>query len=96
MNINRRLKSSFLPTFSPPEVKTISRRTRKGGKSEGVRQEITPPTFSLLERGPLYRLCSFIPYSAVESMSNIPHLEHMSSGSIVDHYAEEFVEDDEL
>jgi hypothetical protein len=60
-----------------------------------VRQEILRPTFSLLERGPLYRMCSFLPYSAVDEMNALPHLEHMS-GSIVEKYAEAFADEDDL
>jgi len=60
-----------------------------------VRQEILRPTFSLLERGPLYRMCSFLPYSAVEEMNALPYLEHMT-GSIVEKYAEAFADEDDL
>lgn len=62
-------------------------------RRDKVRQEILRPTFSLLERGPLYRMCSFIPYSAVEEINSLPHLEHMN-GSIVDKYDEAFAEED--
>ena len=64
-------------------------------RRDKVKQEIRRPTFSLLERGPLYQLCSFIPYTAVEALSRLPHLKHMTSGSIVDDYSEQFAEDEE-
>jgi hypothetical protein len=60
-----------------------------------VRQEILRPTFSLLERGPLYRMCSFLSYSAVEEMNALPNLEYMTRGSIVEKYAEAFVPDED-
>ncbi|MDP4200994.1 MAG: hypothetical protein Q8922_15500 [Bacteroidota bacterium] len=63
-------------------------------RRDKVRQEILRPTFSLLEHRPLYRSCSFLPYSAVEEMDSLPHLEHMN-GSIVDDYAEKFEEDED-
>lgn len=60
-----------------------------------VRQEILRPTFSLLDRGPLYRMCTFLSYSVVEEMNALPHLEHMN-GSIVEKYAEAFADEDDL
>lgn len=64
-------------------------------RREKVRQEILRPTFSLLERGPLYRMCSFLPYSAVEEMNSLPHLEHMN-GSIVDKYEDAFADEEDV
>jgi hypothetical protein len=64
-------------------------------RRDKVRQEILRPTFSLLDRGPLYRMCSFLPYSAVEEMNSLPHLEHMN-GSIVDKYEEAFADEDDI
>lgn len=64
-------------------------------RRDKVRQEILRPTFSLLERGPLYRMCSFLPYSAVEEMNSLPHLEHMN-GSIVDKYEDTFAEEEDV
>ncbi|WP_152977506.1 hypothetical protein [Bradyrhizobium pachyrhizi] len=63
-------------------------------RREKVRQEILRPTFSLLERGPLYRMCSFLSYSAVEEMNSLPHLEHMN-GSIVDKYEDAFADEED-
>lgn len=64
-------------------------------RRDKVRQEILRPTFSLLERGPLYRMCSFLPYSAVEEMNSLPHLEHMN-GSIVDKYEDVFADEEDI
>ncbi|WP_339036306.1 hypothetical protein WHZ78_02405 [Bradyrhizobium symbiodeficiens] len=64
-------------------------------RRDKVRQEILRPTFSLLERGPLYRMCSFLPYSAVEEMNALPHLEHMN-GSIVDKYEDTFADEEDV
>ena len=60
-----------------------------------VRQEILRPTFSLLERGPLYKMCTYLPYSAVEEMNSLPHLEHMN-GSIVEKYEEAFADEEDI
>jgi hypothetical protein len=64
-------------------------------RRDKVRQEILRPTFSLLDRGPLYRMCSFLPYSAVEEMNSLPHLEHMN-GSIVDKYEDVFADEEDI
>ena len=58
-----------------------------------VLREIKRPVFSLLESGPLYEVCSFIPYSAIHELRRLPHLAHMSE-SIVKEY-EEFSEDEQ-
>jgi hypothetical protein len=60
-----------------------------------VRQEILRPTFSLLERRPLYKMCSFLSYSAVEEMNALAHLESMNE-SIVDKFEERFEEEDDI
>jgi hypothetical protein len=57
-----------------------------------VHQELKRPVFSLLEKGPLYDSCTFLPYSAVDEISKIPHLQHMQ-GSIIEEY-EERAQDD--
>jgi hypothetical protein len=40
-------------------------------------------------------MCSFLPYSAVEGMNALPHLEYMTE-SIVEKYAEAFTDEDDL
>jgi hypothetical protein len=57
-----------------------------------VLREIKRPVFSLLDRGPLYESCSFLPYSAVEKISNMGHLQHMSD-TLIEEF-EEFPADD--
>ena len=57
-------------------------------KREKVLQEIKRPVFSLLERGPLYEKCTYLPYGAIEEVLGVQHIEHMSD-SIVDEYAED-------
>ena len=61
-------------------------------KREKVLREIRRPVFSLLDRGPLYESCTFIPYDAVEEIASIKHLSHMSD-TILDEY-EESAQDD--
>ncbi len=62
-------------------------------RRDKVRQEILRPTFSLLERGALYKKCTYLAYSAVDEMNALPHLEQMKD-SIVEKYEEVFAEDD--
>lgn len=61
-------------------------------KREKVLREIRRPVFSLLDRGPLYESCSFIPYEAVHEIAANKHLAHMSD-TLVDEY-EESAQDD--
>ena len=56
-------------------------------RREKVLQEIRRPVFSLLERGPLYKECTFLSYNSVEKLSNIPHLSH-TNDSILQQYEE--------
>lgn len=56
-------------------------------KQEKVLREIRRPVFSLLDRGPLYESCSYLPYEAIEEISSMEHLAHMNH-SILDDYAE--------
>ena len=59
-------------------------------KRERVLREIRRPVFSLLERGPLYDQCSFLPYDSIDLLAKTPHLSHMSA-TIIEEY-EEFAE----
>jgi hypothetical protein len=61
-------------------------------KHDKVMREIKRPIFSSLEKGPLYRRCSFIPYSSVTELQNLHHLEFMTD-SVLTKY-EEFAEED--
>lgn len=56
-------------------------------KREKVLREIRRPVFSLLDRGPLYEQCSFLPYDSIDKLAETPHLAHMSD-SIVGEYEE--------
>jgi len=49
-----------------------------------VLREIKRPVFSLLDRGPLYATCSFIPYSAVGELAELSHLRHMNETVLED------------
>ncbi len=61
-------------------------------KREKVLREIKRPVFSLLDRGPLYESCSYLPYEAISEISEMKFLEHMSD-SIIEEY-EEFAQDE--
>ncbi|MEA2951122.1 MAG: hypothetical protein QOJ96_642 [Alphaproteobacteria bacterium] len=61
-------------------------------KREKVLREIKRPVFSLLDRGPLYENCSYLPYEAIQEISEMKHLGHMSD-SIIEEY-EEFAQDE--
>lgn len=64
-------------------------------RREQVRQEILRPTFLGLKPKPLYEVCSFIPYSAVEELAAMPHLDHMKD-SIMDKYRVVFGADEDI
>jgi len=53
-------------------------------RREKVFQELQRPVFSLLERGALSELCTFISYDALEEISSLKHLERMSDGVVED------------
>ncbi|MBI5490799.1 MAG: hypothetical protein HY905_25930 [Deltaproteobacteria bacterium] len=59
-------------------------------RKDKVFQEISRPVFSLLERGPLSKTCSFLSYDAVLELSGLDHLAHLSD-SVLREY-EEFAE----
>jgi len=63
-----------------------------GERREKVLREIKRPVFSLLDRGPLYESCSYLPYDSIVEISKMKFLEHMSD-SIVEEY-EEFAQDE--
>lgn len=56
-------------------------------RRDKVFEEIRRPVFTLLERGPLYRSCTFLDYNAVEDLAANPHLAHLSD-SILKEYEE--------
>jgi len=59
-------------------------------RRDKVFQEIKRPVFSLLEKGPLAELCSFLTYESVNQIATLPHLDRMIDSLIEDY--EEFAE----
>jgi hypothetical protein len=57
-------------------------------RRDKVFQEITRPVFSLLDKGPLSEICTFISYDSLKELSKDRHIQHMSD-SVLDEYAEE-------
>ena len=53
-----------------------------------VISEIRRPVFSLLDRGPLSESCSFLAFSSVRKLANLPHLQHLSD-TVLEEYAEQ-------
>lgn len=53
-----------------------------------VFREMTRPVFSLLERGPLARRCTYLSYASVEELASLEHLRHLRDG-ILEEYEEE-------
>lgn len=52
-----------------------------------VMTEIQRPVFSLLEKGPLSEYCSFLPYSSLEELAKLQHLQYVSD-AVLEEYAE--------
>lgn len=59
-------------------------------RREKVFREIKRPVFSLLEKGPLQKLCTMIPYDSVYELSENEQLKH-SKHTLVDEYSERVV-----
>lgn len=57
-------------------------------RKEKVFTEIRRPVFSLLDRGPLSELCSFISYDSLRELGDLDHLQH-TRDSLLDEYAEQ-------
>ena len=57
-------------------------------RREKVFQEIKRPVFSLLDKGPLSEICTFISYESLKDLSQQKHLTSMSD-SVLEDYAEE-------
>ncbi len=57
-------------------------------RREKVMQELRRPVFSLLEKGPLYKSCTYISYDSVREIAQLKHLAYLSD-SVLDEYAEE-------
>lgn len=56
-------------------------------RRDKVFREMQRPVFSLLERGPLSRSCTFISYESVGLIAGMEHLAHMND-SIIEEYQE--------
>jgi hypothetical protein len=54
-------------------------------RRDKVFREMSRPVFSLLERGPLSRLCTFISYESVDGIRNLKHLAYTKDGVIADY-----------
>jgi hypothetical protein len=57
-------------------------------RREKVFREMRRPVFSLLDRGPLSRSCTFISYDSVESIRDLEYLAH-TNDSIINEYEEQ-------
>ena len=57
-------------------------------RRDKVLEEISRPVFSLLERAPLSRLCTFLSYSAIRELAAQPNLDYLSD-RIVEQFEEE-------
>jgi hypothetical protein len=53
-----------------------------------VISEIRRPVFSLLDRGPLSESCSFLSFTNVRKLADLPHLQHLSD-TVLEEYAEQ-------
>ena len=56
-------------------------------RREKVFQELRRPVFSLLDRGPLWRSCTYISYESLKELAALPHIAH-TSHSILEEYSE--------
>ena len=52
-----------------------------------VFSEVRRPTFSLLDRAPLYEICTLLSYDAINEIASNGHLAHLSH-TVLDEYAE--------
>ena len=50
-----------------------------------VLREIRRPVFSLLDRGPLYKQCSFLSYESIHALGRTQHLAYMSDKIIAEY-----------
>lgn len=56
-------------------------------RREKVFQELLRPVFSLLDRGPLSDICSYLSYDSVYELAGLQHLSHLSD-SVIEEYEE--------
>lgn len=57
-------------------------------RREKVFQEMTRPVFSLLEKGPLSEICTFISYESIRELIQEKHLTHLSD-TVLEEFTEE-------
>jgi hypothetical protein len=57
-------------------------------RRDKVFREMLRPVFSLLDRGPLSKMCTFMSYESVEAIRGLEHLPH-TSDSIIEEYEED-------
>ena len=57
-------------------------------RREKVFEELRRPVFSLLERGPLAELCTYLSYDGLDELTALPNIRHMKD-SVIEEYAEE-------
>ena len=57
-------------------------------RREKVFEELRRPVFSLLDRGPLADLCTYLSYESLDELTALPNLQHMRD-SVIDEYVEE-------
>ena len=56
-------------------------------RKERVLREIKRPVFSLLERGPLYKQCTYLSYDSINELRETPNLSHIKD-TIISEYEE--------
>ncbi len=56
-------------------------------RRDKVFQELRRPVFSLLEKAPLFELCTFLPYESIEELAAAKHLHHLTD-TVLEDYAE--------
>ncbi|MCD4669807.1 MAG: hypothetical protein K8S14_05125, partial [Actinomycetia bacterium] len=66
------------------ELHIVAPESRK----EKVFNELLRPVFSLLDRGPLSEICTYLSYDAIHELLALPHLHHMSA-QVLDDYTEQ-------
>jgi len=57
-------------------------------RRDKVFSELQRPVFSLLEKGPLYEICTYLSYDSVKELSRLRHITHLSD-SVLEEYVEE-------
>lgn len=57
-------------------------------RREKVFEELRRPVFSLLERGPLAELCTYLSYDGLDELTALPNIRHMKD-SVIEEYTEE-------